>query len=85
MTAREQPAAFRYSTTKDGRVRISWVGSPGGAVTTVAGTAAARLIDALEAAGTDAERVQRLLARATGNFKRGNERRPGGQHPIHDK
>lgn len=67
-------APFRYAVTKDGRVRISWRSR---VVTTVAGTAAARLIASLEAA--DDERIQQLLARATGNFKRGNERgRPDG-------
>ena len=44
-------------------------------VTVVAGNAAERLIAALEAA--DDEAVQHLLARVTGNFKRGNERPDG--------
>jgi hypothetical protein len=65
-------APFLYAVTKDGRVRIRW-GST--VVTTVAGDAARRLIAAL--ASADDEEVQRLLARATGNFKRGNERREG--------
>ena len=60
---------FSYRVTKDRRVLISWGSS---AVTTVAGSAAARLIAALD--GADEERAQHLLARATGNFKRGNER-----------
>ena len=63
-------APFRYSVTKDGRVRIRW-GST--VVTTVAGEAARQLAAALDTAGED--EVQQLLARATGNFKRGNERR----------
>jgi hypothetical protein len=63
---------FRYAVTKDGRVRIRW-GST--VVTTVAGGAARRLTAAL--ASADDEEAQRLLARATGNFKRGNERREG--------
>ncbi len=60
---------FSYRVTKDRRVLISWGSS---ALTTVAGSAAARLIAALD--GADEERAQQLLARATGNFKRGNER-----------
>ena len=43
-------------------------------VTTVAGAAASRLAEALVRA--DDREVQHLLAPATGNFKRGNER-PG--------
>jgi hypothetical protein len=42
-------------------------------VTTVAGAAATRLTASLDAAD-DEEQVQQLLARATGNFKRGTER-----------
>jgi hypothetical protein len=42
-------------------------------VVTVAGSRAARLSDQL--AGADGEQAQQLLARATGNFKRGNEPR----------
>lgn len=60
---------FAYAVTKDGRVRISY-GSR--VVTTVAGSAAARLVAAI--ARADDDEVQHLLARATGNFKRGNER-----------
>jgi hypothetical protein len=68
----DQP--FAYAVTKDGRVRVSY-GSR--VVTTVGGTRGARLAAALAAA--DEDEVQQLLARATGNFKRGNERlgRPG--------
>jgi hypothetical protein len=62
---------FSYLVTKDGKVRISWRST---VVTTVAGSNAARLIAAL-AAAEDAE-TQQLLARATGNFKRGNEHFP---------
>ena len=60
---------FAYAVTKDGRVRISY-GSR--VVTTVGGTGAARLAAAL--AHADEDEAQQLLARATGNFKRGNER-----------
>jgi hypothetical protein len=61
---------FGWRATKDGRVRITWRGR---VVTTLAGAAAARLVH--QAEGADGETVQALLARATGNFKRGNDRR----------
>ena len=61
---------FGWQATKDGRVRISWRGR---VVTTLAGDAAARFVR--QAVGADEDAVQALLARATGNFKRGNERR----------
>jgi hypothetical protein len=61
---------FAWTTTKDGRVRISWRGK---VVTTLAGGAAARFLKQVE--GADEEAEQLLMARATGNFKRGNERR----------
>jgi hypothetical protein len=62
---------FEHRSTKDGRVLISRAGA---VVTTVAGTAAERLLRAIEAAD-DERAVQQLLARATGNYRRGNERR----------
>jgi hypothetical protein len=61
---------FSYSVTKDGRVRIAHRGRH---VVTVAGARAARLSARLAAA--DGDSTQQLLARATGNFKRGNEPR----------
>jgi len=42
-------------------------------VATISGSRAARLIAALATA--DEDRAQHLLARATGNYRRGNERR----------
>ncbi len=60
---------FTYRVTKDGKVLISWEGR---VVTTVAGQPAARLIAKLDTA--DRREVQHLLARATGNFRHGNER-----------
>ncbi len=65
-------AVFAYRVTRDGRVLISWRGR---LVTTVAGAAAARLRVRLADAGP--QDVQLALAKATGNFKRGNERRVG--------
>jgi hypothetical protein len=61
---------FAWRETKDGRVRISWQGR---VVTTLAGTPAARFLREVES--LDEEGEQLLLARVTGNFKRGNERR----------
>jgi hypothetical protein len=61
---------FDWQATKDGRVRITWHGR---VVTTLAGAEAARFRN--QAEGADEDAVQALLARATGNFKRGNERR----------
>ena len=62
--------SFTWQATKDGRVRISWNGR---VVTTLTGTRAARFRGAVEEAGDD--EAQLLMARVTGNFKRGNERR----------
>jgi hypothetical protein len=62
--------SFAWQATKDGRVRISWRGR---VVTTLAGAPAARFLREVE--GADEEAEQLLMARATGNFKRGNERR----------
>lgn len=60
---------FSYRITKDGRVLISRGGRQ---VTVVAGSAAAALIAKL---GADPDQDQQLLARVTGNYRRGNERR----------
>ncbi len=66
-TDREQ---FSYRTTKEGRVRVAFHGRH---VVTLAGSEAQRLNSRLE--GADDERTQLLLAKATGHFKHGNERR----------
>lgn len=62
---------FEYRVTKDGKVMVS---RGGRAVSVVAGDAATRLAAALDSAPDELAR-QLLLARATGNYKRGNERR----------
>lgn len=64
---------FDWWTSKDGRVFISRGGRQ---VTVVAGAQAQRLSAGLEKARArgDETAVQHLLARATGNYKRGNER-----------
>ena len=60
---------FSYTQTKGGKVFISWEGRT---VTTLAGDRAATFL--ARADGLDTEGLQHLMARATGNFKRGNER-----------
>jgi hypothetical protein len=60
---------FDWWATKDGKVRVS---RRGRLVTVVRGAAASLLIGKLARAGE--REAQQLLARATGNDKRGNER-----------
>jgi hypothetical protein len=60
---------FGFRILKDGRVRISRQGRN---VVTLAGERAAAFREQAATAGP--EELQRLLARVTGNFKRGNER-----------
>lgn len=61
---------YSYLVTKDGRVRVD---RGGRTVATVAGDQAVRLGRRLAEASPDG--IQDLLARATGNYRRGNERR----------
>jgi hypothetical protein len=60
---------FFYRATKDGRVLIS---RDGREVATLKGAQAEKFRDAAERG--DAATAQLLMARATGNYKRGNER-----------
>jgi hypothetical protein len=60
---------FSYRATADGRVLISWRGRQ---VTILAGDKATWFLK--RADGATPEKLQVLMARATGNFKRGNER-----------
>lgn len=60
---------FDHRITKDGSVVVS---RGGRVVVTVGGARAAKLAAAL---GRDDDTDQQLLARATGNYRRGNERR----------
>jgi hypothetical protein len=64
------PSDFSYRATKDGRVRIAWRGR---IVTTLAGGHAAAFLGRVRSAPE--ARVQHEMARATGNFRHGNERR----------
>lgn len=72
--ASEEPEAFEeevfsYRASKDGKVFISWRGKT---VTTLSGPAAQRFL--ARAAAADEAGLQLLMAKATGNFKHGNER-----------
>ncbi|MCC6612769.1 MAG: hypothetical protein IT320_04775 [Anaerolineae bacterium] len=60
---------FAYQVTKDGRVRLFWHER---LVKTLAGDDARKLLSKLD--GLDGHDLQLALAKATGNFKRGNER-----------
>lgn len=65
----EQPFAFQL--TKNGTVLISYEGKN---IMTVKGKDADRLSAKLIAAEGDEKKVQLVLAKVTGNFKRGNEK-----------
>lgn len=60
---------FSYEVAKSGEVRVF---RGGRVVTIVRGTAAAKLAERL---GDSDAQDQQVLARATGNYKRGNEAR----------
>ena len=61
---------FSYLTRADGTIVIRYHDAP---VTLLRGRAADRF--ATRVGDADAAAAQQLMARATGNFKRGNERR----------
>ena len=61
---------FSWQTLRDGSIAITWRGQSAG---TLRGAAAAKLQRQLDRG--DANAQQLALAKATGNFKRGNERR----------
>jgi len=60
---------FTYQVSKENKVFIYWRGRQ---VRVLKGTEAQLLLDKLT--GLDAKGVQLVLAKTTGNFKRGNER-----------
>ncbi len=62
---------FSYRSFKDGRVAISWHGKQ---VTILKGKAAQSFLSKI--ADCDDYQAQLLMAKATGNFKHGNERDP---------
>jgi hypothetical protein len=63
---------FSYNITRNGKLFVCWHGERGKREIVLAGARAERLINALPA--MTSEQQQLALARATGNFKRGNER-----------
>ena len=65
----EEP--FAYQLMKNDMVQIRYEGKQ---VMTLKGKEAERLSAKLTAAEGDSKKVQLLLAKATGNFKRGNEK-----------
>lgn len=62
-------ADFRYQTSKDGKVFIYWTNR---LVKTLSGNEARQFIS--RASLADEPAIQMMMAKATGNFKRGNER-----------
>lgn len=66
---RLQEEVFTYQETKDGKVFIFWQGKR---VTSLSGKKAQQFVAKIAAA--DHHQAQLLMAKATGNFKRGNER-----------
>jgi len=60
---------FSYRISKDKKVFISWKGRQ---VTTLAGRKAESFISSIAAA--EGKAAQLIMAKATGNFKRGNEK-----------
>lgn len=65
-------AVFSYRAHKDGTVRIAYRGK---VVTTLAGKEAVKFLARVD--GAAPEQAQLAMAKATGSFKRGNERQPG--------
>ena len=60
---------FAYQVTKNGKVFIAFQGKP---VTTLQGKLAQKFLKRIE--NVPIHEAQLLMAKATGNFKRGNER-----------
>jgi hypothetical protein len=71
-TLKERPFSFRER--KDGTVAVYWKRT---LATTLSGKLAENFLAA--AAEANEDEVQLLMAKATGNFKRGNERRGSGR------
>lgn len=63
---------FSFQTSKEAKVFIAWRGRR---VMTLRGTQARRFLDQVSV--LDGAGAQLLMARITGNFKRGNERAAG--------
>lgn len=65
----EEP--FHYRVVKDGLVFLYYFGKQ---VKVLRGKDAAKFLDKINLAGNEKE-IQLLMAKVTGNFKRGNERK----------
>jgi hypothetical protein len=63
---------FTYRATKDGRVLLFWQGKQ---VMTLKDMKAQKFLEDVD--GLDEKETQLVIARITGNFKRGNERSAG--------
>jgi hypothetical protein len=63
---------FTFTTRDDGTVVVHYRAAP---VTMLRGRAAERFLTRAAAAGDDPLALQHLMARATGTFRHGNERR----------
>lgn len=61
---------FTYQTTKDGKVFIHWHGRQ---IIILKGKIAEKFIASIEQAGS--QQAQLLMARVTGHFKHGNEKK----------
>ncbi len=61
---------FTYRATRDGKVFLFWYGRQ---VMILKGARAQAFLD--DVVGVDDREVQLIIARLTGNFRRGNERR----------
>jgi hypothetical protein len=66
---------FSYRITKNGKVFVYWHGTHGQREIVLKGARAAKLIGDMQT--MNLEEKQLALAKATGNFKRGNERQSG--------
>ncbi|RJX41311.1 hypothetical protein D3P09_04830 [Paenibacillus pinisoli] len=65
---------FTYKVSKDNKVFIYWQGKQ---VTILSGKASERFLKAIE--GKEHKEAQLIMAKATGNFKRGNEKGKKGR------
>lgn len=70
---------FSYESTQDGQVFISWQGR---VVVTLRGARAQKFLSQIE--NVDPNEEQHLMARFTGNFKRGNEKRSKRQRDEYE-
>jgi hypothetical protein len=75
----DDPPQFSYRAAKNGTVFVDFHGR---AVTTLRGRAADRFLARIQRMDDEAAQVE--MARVTGNFKRGNERRASDAEDAKD-